>query len=621
MSTYSPLNLMCDIKGVGMKVLRFLFSLCLLIVIQAQYVSCQVNAVEGTPLTPQEKWVLEQVRQGREADLRQKFGAVPEMLKLSAGFLTKLLVTGFDKGRTQYHGIQIVHAIIDEPLDLRNAEINYYTRLSQSLFKKEIKFQNSHFKKPLDLSGSRFCEPVSFEQMKVDGDATYNDAIFEKQVEWTAAIIDGKFYAKGAEFCTKDKDKEAIFNGMKVNYTIYLTGAKFHGPVNFVVVSTGRHLMVDSAKFSNQTGLVNFKSIKVGWGANLNKSEFHGPLSFLSAEINEEFRVQETKLFNNKTANFSNLKVGQKVFFEPDTIKSDVDMSYGNFYDLTIGISKDDKDICSKIIDIPSLILEGSLIKRNFIMNCITVSKLNASYMQVKFRANFNEIDIKNAADFSNSTFQNLNFANIKWPEKDKETNVRKVDIGELTYNRISIDKPDNKDFRQEDFEKLKDFVDASPFNTESYIQLESFLKRIGKDSWANEIFIRMHSRGLAEAMPWWDPRRWLEVFFWGMLAGYGREPFRVFFISLGFIVLGAYLYDPGYLKTSKYSADGKTYRSIVIRVLLSLDRFLPVELGLAKDWDFEARHFIFWLFFHLQLILGWILIPIALASIYSQLK
>jgi hypothetical protein len=619
MSTYSLLNLGCGITGVGMKVLRFLLPLCLLIVMQAQYVSCQVDAVEGTPLTPQEKWVLEQVRQGKEADLREKFGAVPGMLKLSAGFLTKLLVKGFDNGRTQYQGIQIVHAVIDEPLDLRNAEINYYTRLSQSLFMKEIKFQNSHFKKPLDMSGSRFYGPVSFEQMKVDGDATYNDAIFEKEVEWTAAIIDGKFYAKGAEFCSKDK--EAIFNGMKVNYTIYLTGAKFHGPVNFVVVSTGRHLMVDKAKFLNPTGLVNFKSIKVGWGVNINKSEFYGPLSFLSAEINEEFRVQETKLFNNKTANFSNLKVNQKVLFEAETIKSDVDMSYGNFYDLAIGISKNEKGTCSKIIDMESLKLEGSLIKRNFMINCIKISKLNASYMQVKFRANFNEVDIKDSADFSNSAFQNLNFDDIRWPEKDKKTNVRKVDIGELTYNRISIDKPDNKEFQQEDFQKIKDFVDASPFNTQSYIQLESFLKRIGKESWANEIFIRMHNRGLAEAKPWWDPRRWLEWFFWGMLAGYGREPFRVFFISLGFIILGAYLYDPGYLKKAKYSADGKTYRSIVIRVLLSLDRFLPVELGLGKDWDSEARHFIIWLFFHLQLIIGWILIPIALASIYSQLK
>lgn len=620
MSIYSLLKSGGGIKGAGLQVLRFFVMLCLFLALQAQSGSCQVDAAAGKPLTPQEKWVLEQVKQGGDADLKAKFGPDPGMLRLSAAFLTKLLVKGFDSTSCpQYQGIQISHAVIDEPLDLRNAEINYYTRLSQCLFKQEINCHNTYFKKPLDLSGSRFCAPVSFEEMKVDGDVNYNDAIFEKEVEWTAATIGGKFYAKRAEFCSEDKD--AIFNGMKVNYTIYLTEAKFHGPVNFVVASTGRHLMIDKAKFLNPKGLANFKSIKVGWGVNLNKSEFHGPLSFLSTEVNEEFRVQGTKLLNNKTVNFSNLKVGQKLFFEVDTIRSDVNMSYGNFNDLEIGVSKDDQGNCRKIIDITSICLEGAVIQRNLIMNCLNMSELYASYLQVKGRANLNQVAIKSSADFSNSSLQNLIFEKVKWPEIDKKTKVRKVDLAELTYNRISIDKPDNKEYRREDFQRIKDFVDASPFNTQSYVQLESFLKRIGKEAWANEIFMRMNGRGLTETMPWWDPRRWLEWFFWGVLAGYGRAPFRVFFVSLALIAIGAYLYDPLYLKQGKFAANGKRSRSIVIRVLLSLDRFLPVELGLGKNWDHESRNFLIWFFFYLEMILGWILIPIALASIYSQLK
>jgi len=85
--------------------------------------------------------------------------------------------------------------------------------------------------------------------------------------------------------------------------------------------------------------------------------------------------------------------------------------------------------------------------------------------------------------------------------------------------------------------------------------------------------------------------------------------------------VLGACLYNPEHLRTGKYATDGKRFRSIVIRVFLSLDRFLPVELGLGKEWDSKASHFLIWFFFYLELILGWILIPIVLASIYTQLK
>jgi hypothetical protein len=47
----------------------------------------------------------------------------------------------------------------------------------------------------------------------------------------------------------------------------------------------------------------------------------------------------------------------------------------------------------------------------------------------------------------------------------------------------------------------------------------------------------------------------------------------------------------------------------------------LPYITGLAKSWDSNGRRFLIWFYFYLQQILGWILIPIALASIYSQLK
>ena len=59
----------------------------------------------------------------------------------------------------------------------------------------------------------------------------------------------------------------------------------------------------------------------------------------------------------------------------------------------------------------------------------------------------------------------------------------------------------------------------------------------------------------------------------------------------------------------------------MIIRFIISLDRFLPVELGLAHKWDVSATNFFTWLYFHLEQVLGWILIPIALASIYTQIK
>ena len=93
------------------------------------------------------------------------------------------------------------------------------------------------------------------------------------------------------------------------------------------------------------------------------------------------------------------------------------------------------------------------------------------------------------------------------------------------------------------------------------------------------------------------------------------------FFVSLALIILGAFTFDPEYLTANKMPAKARFLEAMMLRLFLSLDRFLPIELGLANHWDSKGRRFIVWFYFYLQQILGWILIPIALARIYSQLK
>ncbi len=278
-----------------------------------------------------------------------------------------------------------------------------------------------------------------------------------------------------------------------------------------------------------------------------------------------------------------------------------------------------DKNSSEKNINLPSLSLKGSTVQRDLIINHAKIGKLDASQLQVKGPTKFNDLEIDTAADFRSSACQSLDFTKVTWPKKDAKTQIRPIYLTGLTYNNISIDK-DNFDFQPKDIRAIKDFVESSPFSTESYVQLETFFRNIGRESDSKAVFIRMHNRDLAEKMAWWDLRRWLEWFFWGQIAGYGRAPFRVFFVSLALIILGAFLYDPENLTANK-KVTGSRLEATFMRFFLSLDRFLPIELGLAKHWDSNASHFLVWLYFYLQQVIGWILIPIALASIYSQLK
>lgn len=638
-----------------------------LLAAQTQHKSRAAKA-GGDHLTGQERWVLSQVKQGEEADLKKRFGPDQQKCRLSAGFLKKLVTGGFKNAPISYQGVRIANAIIDGPITVEYAEIEHLLCLSHCIFKDPVSFQKSHFKKDLSFRGSQFLGSVNFKAAKIDGDVSCENCIFERESLWRDAKINEHFHGEGAEFRNEkgpadfyamsvganaffisakfygpanfglaqigrelyannteffhDREK-AYFNSLKVNQNAIFKGAKFHGPVNFVVAQIGFQFSGNGMEFLSPTEPVDFRGMKVGNTLFLREAKFHGPVHFDFAEVGENFRATKVEFHNEgQNVSFYKMKVALQTFIDEAKIQCNVDMSYGNFYDLEInGMSKDGKEGSEKNIYIPKLNLKGTLVQRDLKICNARIDELDASHMEVKGPASFGNVDITTLADFRDSAFQTIDFEGMKWPEIDKKKNFRQVYLGNLTYTGISIDKPKNVDYQQKDFDAIKSFVEASPFNTQSYMQMETFFKNIGRESWAKEVFIRMHDRELAEKMSWWDPRRWLEWFFWGQIAGYGRAPFRVFFVSLALIILGAFTFNPEYLTANKMPAQGRILEAMMLRLFLSLDRFLPIELGLANHWDSKGRRFIIWFYFYLQQILGWILIPIALASIYSQLK
>ena len=282
------------------------------------------------------------------------------------------------------------------------------------------------------------------------------------------------------------------------------------------------------------------------------------------------------KFLNEKQPkDFSYMKVVQKAMFDETFLRGDFDFSYSDFYDLEIrGAQKDEKDGREKNVSIPFLNLKGAQVQRNLDLANVSFDKLNANQMKVKGAASIENAQINKLADFRGGSFQSLDFQKVKWPLVDQQKSAKgekkrfryEVYLGDLTFGSLSIDKPEcdadanpyESDYKDADFKRIIDFVDACPFYTQSYVQVESFFRRIGRESWANEVFMDMNNRELTEKMQWYDPLRWLQWFFWGKIAGYGRAPFRVFFLSMAFIILGACLFDPRFLTTNKISAEGR---------------------------------------------------------------
>jgi hypothetical protein len=101
-------------EATGRLPLGFFFAVFLTII----YASSAVAKTGAAGLNPAETWVVAQVRTGEIADLSKQFpDKEKDKRRLSAHFLEELL-TGAPLHR---HGVRIIGATIDEPIDLKNA--------------------------------------------------------------------------------------------------------------------------------------------------------------------------------------------------------------------------------------------------------------------------------------------------------------------------------------------------------------------------------------------------------------------------------------------------------------------------------------------------------------------
>jgi hypothetical protein len=125
--------------------------------------------------------------------------------------------------------------------------------------------------------------------------------------------------------------------------------------------------------------------------------------------------------------------------------------------------------------------------------------------------------------------------------------------------------------------------------------------------------------------LSWW--KKWPTRIFWGGLAGYGRKPYLsipwiVLIVALGALAFPL-TFDGKTLESHLWLTQmAKSYPS-TMKLILSLDRFLPgVDLGVAKYWAPPVNFwFLAWIYWYMQKLLGWVLVPIALAAIYTRIK
>jgi hypothetical protein len=232
-------------------------------------------------LNAAEKWVVQRVTAGKEADLSRQFPEEKDR-KLSAHFLEDLLTGAQPDVTLHRHGVRIKGAIIDEPIDLENAQISCEVRFDYCQFNKSVTFARATFAAGLAFSFSKFKEYATFGGMKVRGSASFGGVVFDGQVNFLGADIAGNFYAISAKFQSKEA---AIFNRMKVGGNATCEAASFEGQTPFGEADIAGDFLVEEAKFQNRKKIAYFTRMKVGGGASFKGASFEGGIDLRYAEF------------------------------------------------------------------------------------------------------------------------------------------------------------------------------------------------------------------------------------------------------------------------------------------------------------------------------------------------
>lgn len=273
-----------------------------------------LNLSDGSILSRQEQFVLRQVAKGEIADLKEEFGETEEERRLRARFLEELLTGELPGVKVHRRGVLIENAVVEEPLDLENAEVDVDVALDKFIFKASVSFRDGSFKNHLFLSGAHFSKGADFIRIKVAGSIFCRNALFSGPVNFAAATINGQFAAGGAKFLAKDQ--KAIFNSLKVGQSANFTSAEFHGPLDFGGADIKGQFVAQEGKFLSEKHEATFNGIQVGLSAHFDRAEFHGMVDFLGAKIGRQFVAHGAKfLAQNHKVNFHRMRVGQDAFF------------------------------------------------------------------------------------------------------------------------------------------------------------------------------------------------------------------------------------------------------------------------------------------------------------------
>jgi uncharacterized protein YjbI with pentapeptide repeats len=583
------------------------------ICLAASLIIISASAAASPPSTEKlsaaEKWVVAQVTAGKTADLSKQFPEEKDR-KLSTQFLQSLL-TGAPLHR---HGVRINWAIIDEPIELENAQIPSEVRLLDCRFNARVTFISARFAGNVSFRESTFEADATFSSMKVSNSAYFIDAAFKGPVTFDRADIEGNLVAQSAKF----PSLMTFFNDVKVGGQALFDGAVFKGGVIFRGANIASNFEAAGAKFESKRNVTIFDNMKVGGYASFRGAEFQGRMVFMGADIAGNLDAERT-LFQNEQQQtyFNGMKVRGNALFNGAIFKGPVTFNRADIAgDLEVqatfqkGAAFNGTKVGGNAVFIARfegpVTFNGADIAGDFQANGGKFQNANFRGMKVRGDASINAAVFEGPVDLRYAEFGSLDVSGASWPQEPSQLLVEG-----MSYQTILAQEPKSH-------KRLVDLADHSAYTADMYRNLEEFFLRKGYRGDADEAFIAGKVRERKEYFLSGDWFRWLRSWMLYLLADYGRHPWQAGIPCAVLIGLGCILFSPKKMEPQNPNETPRVYS----RFWYSLNLFLPVvDLQAGKVWKPKADQTFLRNYMRVHILLGWILIPLVLAAVTGLIK
>ncbi|MCZ6652272.1 MAG: hypothetical protein O7D91_04515 [Planctomycetota bacterium] len=424
-----------------------------------------------------------------------------------------------------HRGVQVKGARIDGALDLSYAKIGFPLSIKHSAIPRGMGMLRCHLY-ALFLDGTH-TGPITADGLRVEHDLHMREGFHATgEVRLLGATIGGTLDCSKSDF-SNPNEKALSADGIDVKGGIFLRNEfKAEGEVRLLGASIGSDLDCDKGHFSNPDG----------HALSADGIDVKGDI-FLRNEFKAEGAVR---------------LLGA-------TIGHDLDCGNGSF-------SKSN----GSAIDASNIKVDGSVLLRERFR-----AEGGVDFTAASVGRYFQWLGVKD----SDQCTLYLESAKIGTLRDEAESWPAKLYLDGLVYDRLYSDAPTGSDARLCWLKRQG--YDKDKFIPQPYVQLAKVLQEMGHEADARRILIAKQKDPARVAAMTIPQRLWHHVL--GDTIGYGYRPWQTGWLILGFIVLGAFLFQSG-SDSTKFQTTIAGEPPAFNKIVYSLDAFVPlVDLHQAK--------------------------------------